>query len=134
MKYMILINRKFMVAVDHDGSNGGAEHKILDNYQGIQGAQAFNRDEMGTAYFSDVVQDCVTISLQELQRMSDEYTGAYLELSKARDEVAGIDMQIAELKERISELSNERYHKRKAEMRAWLACKQIKATMNIKED
>lgn len=134
MKYMVLVNRKFMVAVEHDGSNGGAEHVILDNYQGIPGAQAFNIKEMHTQYFSDIVQDCETISLKELRGMSDEYEQAYVELARAKDAVSDIDNEIERVKKILEDLEHDRYALRKDEIRATLKAKACRTNMNIKED
>ena len=134
MKYMVLVNRKFMVAVEHDGSNGGAEHKILDNYQGIHGAQAFDQKEMHTTYFSDIVQSCETISLKELKDLSDRYEQCYHELAVAKDRVSDIDMEIERVKKLLEDLEHDRYLLRKDEIKAQLHCKKIKDEMNIKED
>lgn len=133
MKYMVLVNRKFMVAVEHDGSNGGAEHQILDNYNGIQDAQAFDQKEMHTTYFSCIVQSCETISLKELKDMSDRYDQCYHELAVAADRVSNVDMVIERLKKQLEDLEHDRSILRKDEMKAQLHCYKIKHEMNIKE-
>lgn len=72
MKYAVLVNNKYMVAVEKDGSAAAAEHEILDNYFGISGAQAFGKADMKTNYFNEVFQMAELISLKDLQKMSDE--------------------------------------------------------------
>lgn len=133
MEYMVLVNRKFMVAVEHDGSNGGAEHQILDNYNGIQDAQAFDQKEMHTTYFSDIVQSCETISLKELKDMSDRYDQCYHELAAAADRVRNVDTEIERLKKQLEDLEHDRSILRKDEMKAQLHCYKIGQEMNFKE-
>lgn len=134
MKYMVLVNRKFMIAVEHDGSNGGAEHQIIDNYNGIQGAQAFDKDEMHTDYFSDIVQSCETISLKELKALSDRYEQCYHELAVAKDRVSDINLDIECVQKILDDLVHERSLLWDDENKVQLQCTSIRQEMNIKED
>ena len=132
MKYMVLVNRKFMVAVEKDGSNAAAEHVILDNFDGIQGAQAFDRAEMKSNYFADVFQDSETISMKELERMSLYYREAYRLLAEKRDAVKAIKDEIRELEEKLEE-ANKRlnmagFEERKAKLNTIEAKRQLNYT------
>ena len=64
MNYVVIVNNKFIVNGIESTSAGGAEHKILDNYNGIAGAQAFALNELGTDCFAGFCESCETISLR----------------------------------------------------------------------
>lgn len=85
MKYMVVVNQKYMISLEHDGSCGGAEHQILDNYQGIQGCQAFDQEGMKTEIFRWYLMSCQTISLDELHEMSTEYSEKWKETAEAKE-------------------------------------------------
>ena len=102
MKYMVLVNQKYMVAVETEGSNAAAEHMILDNFDGIQGAQAFDKAAMRTSYFFDILQSAETISLKELGVLSDNYKAAYKRLAEKADYVRRYQDEIADLKEKLA--------------------------------
>ena len=134
MKYMVLVNQKYMVAVETEGSAAAAEHMILDNYQGIAGAQAFDRAALHTNYFVDVLQNAETISLSELKAMSDRYENAYFELSKKMDAEKAISDEIERLQEMIRQKQEELLlllHQ--ATMRAKLEARNAKFAMNCIE-
>lgn len=133
MKYMVLVNQKFMVAVETEGSMAAAEHVILDNYQGIAGAQAFDRAALHTNYFVDVLQDAETISLGELKAMSDRYEEAYVELSKRMDEEKKVVDEIERLKELIAQKESELSPLHHATMKAKLEARNAKLAMNCIE-
>lgn len=134
MKYMVLVNRKFMVAVEKDGSNAAAEHVILDNFDGIQGAQAFDRAEMKSNYFADVFQDSETISLNELRAKSDRYNEAFKEWARKRDEVDEIQNEIKRLQDEIDRLLSEKNKAKFAERKAHLETIEAKKALNFTED
>lgn len=133
MKYMVLVNQKYMVAVETEGSAAAAEHMILDNYQGIAGAQAFDRAALHTNYFVDVLQNAETISLSELKAMSDRYENAYFELSKKMDAEKAISDEIERLQEMIRQKQEELLPLHQATMRAKLEARNAKFAMNCIE-
>lgn len=134
MKYMVLVNRKYMVAVEKDGSNAAAEHMILDNYDGIQGAQAFDRAEMRSNYFADIFQECETVSLAELKQMSDRYTEAYRELSRKHSAVSRIEAEIERVQQMLKDLNHDKAILLKEEQMAKLETIEAKKVLNFKED
>ena len=105
MKYMVVVNKKFIVSVEAI-SAGGAEHVILDRFSGIRGAQAFTAEELKTDTFAYYFAHCETISLNELEKLSDAYEAEYHKLSVALDKRDEIEAQIAELKLKMAELKN----------------------------
>lgn len=133
MKYMVLVNQKYMVAVETEGSAAAAEHMILDNYQGIAGAQAFDRAALHTNYFVDVLQNAETISPSELKAMSDRYENAYFELSKKMDAEKSITDEIERLQEMIRQKQEELLPLHQATMRAKLEARNAKFAMNCIE-
>ena len=133
MKYMVLVNQKYMVAVETEGSMAAAEHMILDNYQGIAGAQALDRAALHTNYFVDVLQNAETISLSELKAMSDRYENAYFELSKKMDAEKAIYDEIERLQEMIRQKQEELLPLHQATMRAKLEARNAKFAMNCIE-
>lgn len=122
MTYMVWVNQKFMVTVETDGSMAAAEHVILDNYQGIVSAQAFDRAALHTNFFVDVLQNSKTISLDELKAMSDRYENAYIELAKKQEDEEAMKNEIEQLQEIIerkkAELNTKHFSTRKAHLEA----------------
>ena len=62
--YVVMVNGKFMVKVQCEGSACAAEHMILDNYDGIQASQAFTWEDMKTEFFRDNLLFCEFITLE----------------------------------------------------------------------
>lgn len=122
MKYMVWVNQKFLVKVEVDGSMLASEHYILDNFQGIVGAQAFDRDGLKTDTFAGAVACSDTISLDELKAMSDRYENAYIELAKKQDDEEAMKNEIEQLQEIIerkkAELNTKHFATRKAHLEA----------------
>lgn len=85
-KYLVVVNQKYIVKVEAE-SAGGAEHVVLDNFDGIQYAQAFTAKELTTSTFEYYFDTCSTISLDELKRISDDYVAAWKEVAAATEEL-----------------------------------------------
>lgn len=101
MKYMMVVNQKYMISLEHDGSCGGAEHVILDNFQGIEGCQAFDEKGMKTDIFMGYLTTCKTISLDELKTLSDEYENRWKETAKSRDEMKRLEAEVEDLRNQL---------------------------------
>lgn len=101
MKYMVVVNQKYMISLEHDGSCGGAEHQILDNFQGIEGCQAFDEKGMKTDTFMSYLTTCKTISLDELKTLSDEYEKRWKETAKSRDEMRMLEAEVEDLRNQL---------------------------------
>lgn len=101
MKYMIVVNQKYMISLEHDGSCGGAEHQILDNFQGIEGCQAFNQEGMKTDTFMGYLTTCETISLDELKTLSDEYEKRWKETAQSRDTMRSLEAEVESLRNQL---------------------------------
>ena len=101
MKYMMVVNQKYMISLEHDGSCGGAEHQILDNFQGIEGCQAFDEKGMKTDTFMTYLTTCKTISLDELKTLSDEYENRWKETAKSRDEMKRLEAEVEDLRNQL---------------------------------
>ena len=94
MKYMVMVNGKYMTQVETDRSACGAEHIILDDIRyGIESALAFDAESIKTQHFFDCLQSCKMVSLDEIKAMS----------SRVKYEV---DCKIANLEEEISEIEH----------------------------
>ena len=102
MRYFVVVNQKYIVAVD-SSSNGGAEHVVLDNVYGVLGAQAFDGKDINTDTFRWFMDNCETISLAELAKKGDVYrekVDEWAEASKKREYIASrIDSVMARLEE-----------------------------------
>lgn len=115
MKYFVIVNQKYLVTVDADTA-GGAEHKILDDiYYGIKGCQAFNTKELKTDAFRDMVENCSTISFNELLEQSKLYktTLDYIDelthkCSKCDDKILYNNEMITKCKSNIEEAENDK--------------------------
>lgn len=134
MRYMVWVNQKYMVTVETDGSMCAAEHVILDNYQGIVSAQAFDRAALHTNFFVDVLQNSETISLAELKALSDRYENAYVELAKKQDAVRDIKDEISNLEEKLEEAKRRLNAAGFEERKAKLMTIEAKKTLNLLGD
>ena len=105
MKYMVMVNGKYMTQVETDRSACGAEHIILDDIRyGITSAQAFDQKAMKTEHFFACFQSCEMISLDELKRMSDAAKAELdKQIEKAQSEYDEITAQIEELQKKQRE-------------------------------
>lgn len=101
MKYMMVVNQKYMISLEHDGSCGGAEHQILDNFQGIEGCQAFDEKGMKTDTFMWYLTTCKTISLDELKTLSDEYENRWKETAESRDAMKRLEAEVEDLRNQL---------------------------------
>lgn len=131
MKYMVMVNGRYMVSVEAN-SLCGAEHVILDRYADvinkhgiIKGSQAFEQKDMNKRFFLDLFETCETISVKGL----DDKIGDVLAEINKRDELAeqmknrqeitkSYEDQIAELEKQIEALSHQRYEAKREEMKA----------------
>ena len=103
MKYMVMVNQKYMVTVEAN-SLCGAEHVILDNIDGIEGAQAFDAKGMATQFFADMMQNCETVSYSELLEISARYTEACREMGKLKETLSDMESEITRLYNLIDDL------------------------------
>ena len=106
-KYIVIVNQKYTVKVEAN-SLLGAEHYILDNFEGIEGAQAFDKDGMKTEYFRDMMLLCEPISLDELQNMSDSYKLDIEAYCGWIDRKNNAQKEIEELEAKIASLKNQK--------------------------
>lgn len=106
MKFMVMVNNKFMVSVEAE-SNLAAEHRILDDiYDGMQSALSFDMDTMKTDHFRGCLMGCETISFSELKKMSEAYRDQWHTFAECKGEsdtaeakVRMLEKQLAEAKE-----------------------------------
>lgn len=85
MRYFVVVNQKFIVAVDST-SNGGAEHVVLDRFDGVVGAQAFGPKDVRTETFAHFMATCDTVSIDELETMMARYDSVKARLVEAENE------------------------------------------------
>ena len=114
MKYMVMVNGKYMTQVETDRSACGAEHIILDDIRyGIESALAFDAKAMKTEHFNACFQSCELIGLDELKRMSTAIK------AKIDSEIAGAELAYNQITTQIEALQE----KQKA---AWHELNRIK--------
>lgn len=106
MKYMVVVNQKFMVAVEANSALA-AEHEIINNFAGIDGAQAFDREAMKTDTFAGFLMDCETISLGELKDKADKYEAALKEEATAELKVENMQEAIERAEAQLSKMRSE---------------------------
>lgn len=106
--YMVEINNRFVVRLEHDGSACGAEHYFLDNFKGVWGALAFDRKSMKTDCFIGVMMNdeltTVDALSEKLMRLDEEAE----ELESLSDQIKTIDDEIARLAKERERLSADR--------------------------
>lgn len=101
MKYVVIVNQKYLVSVEAQ-SHGGAEHKILDNvYYGVETCQAFTIKEMATDIFRALAETCETISYDEMLKMGELYKETLDEIKENEIKVENYNKQITELYQQI---------------------------------
>lgn len=69
--FIVWVNRKYLTMVTST-SNGGAEHKVMDNMVYVTNAQAFGFEEMNTETYKKAFETGKMISIEELQKKNDE--------------------------------------------------------------
>ena len=107
MKYIVVVNQKYIVSVEAE-SELSAEHKILDDiYYGITGAQAFDQKSIKTDCFWGLVLGCETISFDELKKISDQYKEAQEHLEKREQELKEAQNKMKELLAEMELLKND---------------------------
>lgn len=107
MNYFVVVNNKYIINVSA-GSACAAEHAILDQYNGVQYAQAFTVKELTTDTFKHFMEVCETISTKELMAKSDEYAEQVKEAAAARIRCSDLNAEIAQMEDRLVLLRKER--------------------------
>lgn len=103
MKYLVIVNRgRYIVTVDAL-SAGGAEHKVLDPFEGVREAQAFTLEEAGGDTFRWLARDAETVSLQELGNISRTRASLWDAASDASQEHADAWERIEALRAQLAE-------------------------------
>lgn len=110
MKYIVEVNAKYLVSIEAE-SVLNAEHKLLE-YNGIWGANAFDRAAMKTDTFAEAVQFDQMVSMDELILMINETMDA-----KRRATEASIAHQ--EAAKKVEELRKALDEAKEAERAAW---------------
>lgn len=101
MKFFVVVNQCYIVMVEAN-TNGGAEHKILDNlYYGITNAQAFAQEELTTETFAGFMQCCRTVSYDELRKMAADWKQADEGAKQEEAAMVELEKSIAELKRQL---------------------------------
>lgn len=118
MKFMVMVNNKFMVSVEAE-SNLAAEHKILDDiYDGMQSALAFDKESMKTDHFRGCLLGCETISFNELKKMSEAYRNQWAKVSECCKAVDAAEEAVEDLEKRLAEAKELALHARQARCEA----------------
>ena len=85
--FIVIVNAKYAVSVKA-ATNGGAEHKILDNiYYGIKTCQAFSLDELNTDFFKNLMAGCQTISIESLREKTKDVQRVFNEIKKFEEAI-----------------------------------------------
>lgn len=101
MKYVVIVNQKYLVSVEAN-THGGAEHKILDNvYYGVKTCQAFTIEEMSTDTFKALAENCETISYDEMLEKGKVYKETLDAMRENRANAEEYNAQVQELYKKI---------------------------------
>lgn len=85
--FIVIVNEKYAVNV-RAATNGGAEHKILDDvYYGIQSCQAFSLNELNTEFFKNLMARCQTISIESLREKTKDVQKVFNEIKKLEEAI-----------------------------------------------
>lgn len=132
MKYMVVVNQKYIVMVEVN-SACSAEHKILDTMDGVQGAQAFTGKELYTDTFQWYFENGMTVSYDELASVFSKYSAACKELGKRIEEEADKKLQISSLKDQLRKAEEELSICRWNTTQAKLNLNEVKREINLKD-
>lgn len=100
MKYIVEVNAKYLVSVEAE-TVLSAEHAVLE-YDGIWGAMAFDQDAMKTECFAGVVMSCETISMKELEAISENYRKAWAENAACIEAHKAADDEVKRLEDLLA--------------------------------
>lgn len=106
MRYLVVVNQKYIVSVEAE-SACGAEHVILDNISGTEGAQAFDRKSIKTETFTWYLENCETVSYETLRQIGEEYSEKVVEYTDCKVELSKANDEMEELKRKMEALQNE---------------------------
>ena len=85
--FIVIVNEKYAVNV-RAATNGGAEHKILDDvYYGIKSCQAFSLDELNTDFFKNLMAGCQTVSIESLREKTKDVAKVFNEIKKLEEAI-----------------------------------------------
>lgn len=98
--FMVVVNQKYIVKVEAE-TDGGAEHKVLDNYTGVLYAQAFNKNELNTDTFKHFFETCEPISLRELGQIAKDYSEAWDAVREAMETVNEQERKVRDLENEL---------------------------------
>lgn len=119
MKYLVVVNQKYIVSIEAN-SACSAEHKILDNMDGIEGAQAFDNKAIKTETFQWYMQNCETVSYNEMLQISQKYTEACKVYAVAIEEEKMVKAEIERLQKMLEEaqhdLANKAWNTKKTKL------------------
>lgn len=132
MKYMVVVNRKYIVAVEAN-SACSAEHKILDTMDGVQGAQAFTGKELSTDTFQWYFENGLTVSYDEIVKIFAKYTEACTELGKRIEEEADKKLEVERLKEQLRKAEEDLNRSNWNTKQAKLNLIEVKREINLKD-
>lgn len=130
MKYMVVVNQKFIVAVEAN-TNGGAEHMILDTLDGIEVAQAFTAEELNTDTFKWFLENGETISYRGLHMLSENYTDTCRALADKQEGAKAVADEIARLEKQLEELRQDKAQWLKGVQYAKLDVQDAKEALNM---
>lgn len=105
MKYYVQVNRHLMTSVEAETALS-AEHVTLD-MDGIQYSNAFDAEGRKTDTFRGALLDCQTISLNELQRLSEAYTQAWQAVGAAQEQMHIMQREAERIEEMLRKAQND---------------------------
>ncbi len=133
MKYLVVVNQMYIVAVNANSALE-AEHMILNNMDGIQGAQAFDQKSVRTETFAGYMMSCETVSFSELQQISRRYTEACEEMGKKLEEKKLAELEVERLKKLLEEAQHELTKKIQNHCFAKMDVEDAKKSLGMRDD
>lgn len=132
MKYIVEVNAKYLVSIEAE-TLLGAEHAVLE-YDGIWGALAFDLDAMKTESFRGACVSCETISMKELEAMSEEYRKAWAENAACIDAHKAADDEVRRIEEMLKMAKENRAIALQNVYTAKKACAEANEKLGVREN
>lgn len=130
MLFLTVANQKFILAVEANSALA-AEHKLLDELDGIEGAQAFDSQAIKTDTFAGFMTDGVTVSFKELKEISDNYSDKCSKLAIALEVEKMQKLEVERLTRELEAAKEELNVKHWEARRARLDVNDAKKALNI---
>ena len=107
---------------------------VLDNFDGIESSQAFDEKAMKTDVFMWALKNCETISMYELDRITEDYRISWSRVGEAKDALNRGQHMVSDLRRQLEEAEKEITRLYSDYVEAKQEAEAVNARLNITHD